>query len=188
MFSTIHTPRLMLRRLRFEDAPAIYSYASSGDPVRYMAWPRHQSLDDTRAFLEIADRGWQKGTDFSMAIILLEGEQFLGTIGIHFERDGQASMGYILCKKAWGKGYATEAAKALIGHAFRYLPSLHRIYACAHPEHSPSFRVMEKLGMEEDKGICNEPHDFPNLEGAPSIHCPVYAITREQYEASLIYT
>jgi ribosomal-protein-alanine N-acetyltransferase len=48
------TPRLHLRALRVEDAPAIYAYAHDAAVARFVSWPRHRSLDDATAFLKYA--------------------------------------------------------------------------------------------------------------------------------------
>ena len=57
----LETERLLLRRPRQADEPAIFSrYASDPEATRYMAWPTHRSLDDTRAFLDLSDDVWAR--------------------------------------------------------------------------------------------------------------------------------
>jgi RimJ/RimL family protein N-acetyltransferase len=58
----IETPRLRLRRPRAIDAPGIFErYASDPDVARYLGRPRHQSIDDTRGFLEFSEAEWARG-------------------------------------------------------------------------------------------------------------------------------
>ena len=57
----IETERLLLRRPRRSDEPAVFSrYASDPDVTRYMSFPTHQSLDDTRAFVQWSDTLWAR--------------------------------------------------------------------------------------------------------------------------------
>jgi ribosomal-protein-alanine N-acetyltransferase len=61
----IFTSRLLLQKLRYEEAEEIfYSYASKPEATRYMSWPTHQSLEDTKAFLRYAEQGWRLGSDY----------------------------------------------------------------------------------------------------------------------------
>jgi len=55
-------------------------------------------------------------------------------------------MGYWIARECWNRGYATEAAAALLAYAFEAL-GLHRVYARHFPRNPPSGRVMQKLGM-----------------------------------------
>ena len=65
------TERLALCRLKYEEAEEIfYTYASKADATKFMSWPTHKSLADTRAFLVYAMSGWHSGTDYSFSIRL----------------------------------------------------------------------------------------------------------------------
>jgi len=58
----LETARLVLRRPRLEDADSIFHrYASDAEVARYLAWPRHASLDDTLLFLKMSDADWALG-------------------------------------------------------------------------------------------------------------------------------
>ncbi|WP_085908418.1 GNAT family N-acetyltransferase [Kiloniella majae] len=58
-------------------------------------------------------------------------------------------MGWLILPEFQGKGYASEAAKALLKVGFEKM-RLHRIVAMAHPENAASWRVMEKIGMRKE--------------------------------------
>ena len=57
----IETARLRLRRPAPDDVDAIYSrYASDADVTKFLGWPRHASIEDTRAFLEFSRSEWER--------------------------------------------------------------------------------------------------------------------------------
>ncbi len=58
----------------------------------------------------------------------------------------EIELGFRLAKAYWGRGYATEAARAWVAHGFDVL-GLDRIVAATHPENAASQRVLEKVGM-----------------------------------------
>src|SRR6218665_1463009 len=104
----IETDRLTLQRLRYEDAEELfYTYASKPEATRYMSWPTHQSLDDTREFLGYAAQGWKAGTDYSYGIRLKHVNRLIGSCGI-LNDEGKIQFGYVLSPTQWGRGYATE--------------------------------------------------------------------------------
>ncbi len=156
------TARLVLRRVAPADEEAIFRYASDPELTRYMSWPTHQSYADTRAFVEMSEREWKsKGIG---PYIMLQDDDVIGCTGLHEVAPGQGVTGYILMRDAWGKGYATEACKAMvdlgIGLGFQ------RIAAVCHSAHAPSARVLEKAGMSFE-GILARHTLFPNLSPEP---------------------
>ena len=74
-------------------------------------------------------------------------DELLGSVSLRrFSRDRRAELGYWLGADAWGSGYATEAATALVDFGFREM-GLARIYAQVLAGNDASCRVLEKLGM-----------------------------------------
>lgn len=81
------------------------------------------------------------------AIYLKEDEAFIGWCGLKFRPErNETDLGYRFIQKYWGKGYATEAAKASIDFGFTHL-GLPRITATAHIENIASLEVLKKCGM-----------------------------------------
>ena len=104
----IETERLLLQRLRYEDAEEIfYVYASKTEATQFVSWARHQTIEDTRTFLNATVTGWEKGEDYSFSIRLKENRRFIGSFGFLNDR-GKVQFGYILGPQYWGKGFATE--------------------------------------------------------------------------------
>lgn len=145
----IETQRLVLQRLKYEDAEEIfYTYASKPDATRYMAWPTHETIKDTRAFLHFAVRGWEQGLDYSFGIRLRESNRFIGSIGIMNDL-GKIQFGYIFSPTQWRKGYATEACLSLIG-ILKTIPEVQRIGTFVDVENVASRKVLLKAGLTED--------------------------------------
>jgi ribosomal-protein-alanine N-acetyltransferase len=84
-----------------------------------------------------------------------DGDEIVGTCGLDpFELEGRpvVELGYRLRLSHWGKGYATEAAAAMLRHAFETL-RLPEVYAFALPHNAASIKVLQRLGLRE-VGIC----------------------------------
>ncbi len=80
-------------------------------------------------------------------MVTLGDGRLIGAAGLDVAEEAcQATLGYCLSARAWGRGYATETARALVGFGFDVL-LLHRIQAGCDPENAASARVLEKVGM-----------------------------------------
>lgn len=183
----IETPRLTLRSLTVEDAPLLYDLDSDSAVLRYIG-PRRTgtSIDDYRAHIETVYHKYDaayRSLGF-WAVIERSRQEFLGWTclrpGPDYRfaaearfRDDDAELGYRLKAAAWGQGYATEAALAVIDQGFRE-ESMARIVASALVENRASTRVMEKCGLARQ-------YEF-ELAG---YSCPavVYALSRPADEA-----
>jgi ribosomal-protein-alanine N-acetyltransferase len=156
------TERLVLRAPREDDASAIFArYASDPEVTRLLGWPRHRALDDTRVFLAFAERHWQDGTDYPYLIMSRADGRLLGGTGLTPDEPHVAMTGYVLAKDAWGRGYATEATRAMVDIAFA-LPELWRLYAYCHVSHAASERVLLKAGLTREATLRRHTV-FPNL-------------------------
>jgi [ribosomal protein S5]-alanine N-acetyltransferase len=164
----IETERLLLRRPRISDAPAIFArYASDPDVTRYMSWPTHGSVDHAYAFVRYCDDLWGRWPAAGpMLIFARDGVTLLGGAGIGNDTATVAQIGYVLARDAWGRGYATEALLASVEGA--RLAGLRRLEAGVHVDHRVSCRVLEKAGFTREGVRPGRPTDFPNLPpGAP---------------------
>ncbi|MEL6736298.1 MAG: GNAT family N-acetyltransferase [Pseudomonadota bacterium] len=74
-------------------------------------------------------------------------EKLIGAVSVH-QRHDHPTLGYWFAKPAWGKGYATEAARAVMARAFRVF-DCEEIHSYAWLDNAASLRVMEKLGFEQ---------------------------------------
>ena len=167
----LSTARLRLRRPTSRDAEAIFAYASDPEITRYMAWPRHQTLDDSRAYLSFADDEWrQRGVGPYLALAA-DGE-VIGSTGLQLLAPHRAATGYLLVRRWWGQGLATELARAMVELA-RSL-GLARLEADCVAEHAASAHVLEKAGFAFE-GVRRAYLMAPNLPGDDPVDVRSYA-------------
>lgn len=169
----IETSRLLLQRLRYEDAEEIfYTYASKPEATRYLAWPMHKSIEDTRAFLRYAIESWHQGTDYSFSIRLKSTQQFIGSFGAIHE-DGKIQFGYVLSPIHWGQGYATELCRKMMD-ILKMIPTLYRIGTFVDLENEASLKVLLNSGLIEE-GRLQKWFRFVNQNNEPK-DCAIFRL------------
>ena len=160
----ITTERLVLRRPRPADAFARFEYASNPEVVRYMDWPPPASPGDVADRIEGQAARWESGEEYSWMITVRPEDRAVG--GVTCYPHGHAvELGTVLAREHWGRGYATEAAKAVLDWAAS-LDSVFRIWATCDVDNAASARVLEKIGMTRE-GILRRWSIRPNL--APEV-------------------
>lgn len=146
----IITPRLLLREFVEDDWQAVLAYQADPLYLRFYPWEVRSELD-ARQFVRMFI-GWQDEqprSRFQLAITLPPGGGLIGNCGIRKPRPdaSQAELGYELAPWHWGRGYATEAARAMLAYAFS-IPGIQRVTASCLAENRASVRVLEKLGLQ----------------------------------------
>ena len=151
--ASLTTPTLQTRRLRlrpFEDADreALFALHSNAHVLRYWDSPPWTDLARAERFLAATRWMAEEGTGARVAVVDLAGGAFLGWTGlVSWNPDHRsASLGYCFTEAAWGHGYATESARALLQWGFDTVP-LNRVQAEADTRNLASARVLEKLGF-----------------------------------------
>lgn len=143
------TDRLSVQRLRYEDAEEIfYAYASKPEATRFISWPTHQSLDDTKFFLRYAEEAWKSGTEYSFSVRLKENARLIGSFGVMNE-EGKLQFGYIFSPTQWGNGYATEVCKCMM-RLLSNQDGVYRIQSFVDVENIASAKVLAKCGLVEE--------------------------------------
>jgi len=146
---SLETERLTLREFVETDFGAVHAYASDLEVVRFMPWGPN-TPEDTQAFLArtIARYAETPRTHYDFAIGVTGSGRLVGgcSLRVTSEEHREGSIGYCLHRGVWGRGIATEAARALLALGFGEL-GLHRVFAMCDAENVRSARVMEKVGM-----------------------------------------
>ena len=174
----IETERLILDKWTTsdDDIRGLYEYAKDPEVGPNAGWKPHESLDESREIIEelfIPHDVW--------AIREKETGRIIGSIGLEPDRRREnvnsLEMGYSLAKESWGKGYMTEAAKAVIDYAFSEL-NLVVLAICTGPENRRSQRVIEKCGFKFE-GIQRKGYHI--YDGSDRDN-RVYSMLREEWE------
>ncbi|MCB1518795.1 MAG: GNAT family N-acetyltransferase [Hyphomicrobiaceae bacterium] len=141
----VATARLVLRRPDDRDAASLQRLANNYDVHRMLArLPHPYTMEHAFEFIHTLSR-----SETEHAYAITRDEALVGVIGFHFfELDGRDSIeiGYWLGEPYWGKGYASEAAAALISALFDVAPDA-PLMARALADNSASCRVLEKAGF-----------------------------------------
>lgn len=147
---TLVTPRLLLRRLTPDDKPSLYALLGNPDTMRW--YPRPWSSAEIDLWLDRQFAMYPNGSG-KFAVVLLASGEFLGDCGpTWFDVDGaqELEIGYRLLPQHWGKGYATEAASAILSYARN---SIHKPdpISLIRPGNLASRRVADKNGARLEK-------------------------------------
>jgi ribosomal-protein-alanine N-acetyltransferase len=154
----IETERLRIRTLVPEDWQAVHAYTYKAEVMTYL--PEGQMPEEqTRQF--IAEHMGEEARAYAVNLIALAENRLIGHILFHpWFSPHIYEIGWVLHPRYQGRGYATEAAAALLRYGFETL-RVHRVIATCQPENIPSWRVIEKLGMRREGHLrqCIQLHD-----------------------------
>jgi len=146
----LNTERLILRDFTENDWPAVLAYQREPLYLRYNTWT-DRTPEDVQSFVQMfLDHQQQKPrTKFQLAVVLKSSGELIGNCGIRKKtpETHEADIGYEFAPQHWGKGYATEAARAIVHFGFSEL-GLHRVSAECVADNVGSAHVLEKLGMK----------------------------------------
>jgi ribosomal-protein-alanine N-acetyltransferase len=169
----IETDRLLLRHLAWDDLDALAAVMGDAEVMRHVGTGKPKTREQTRRLMEhwIADarRDWdaltlerlpqlrraaERGADFGLwATVHKPDRRLIGRCGLlAWDLDGrpEVEVGYLLARRYWGRGLATEAARAIRDHAFDRL-GFDRVISLIHPANVASQRVAEKSGMRHER-------------------------------------
>ncbi|NMO97685.1 GNAT family N-acetyltransferase [Paenibacillus lemnae] len=145
---TLNTERLRLRKLKLEDEQDLFSYCSNDAVARYTTWYKHQTIEDTRIYLDMVLNQYNSHKVAPWGIEDTLTGQIVGTAGfVAWDiKNSKAELGYALSQQYWNQGYMSEAIREIIKFGFEHM-KLVRIEARCHPDNIGSSRVMEKNGL-----------------------------------------
>jgi ribosomal-protein-alanine N-acetyltransferase len=148
---TLDTERLVLRPFTAADAPAVHGIVSDREiAATTLSIPHPYPPELAAEWVASHPRRWAEGAVAVFAATLREGGELVAAVGLHLdEPHRRGELGYWVARPHWGRGYATEASRALMAFGFGRL-ELHRVVAQHFSHNPPSGAVMRKLGMRHE--------------------------------------
>lgn len=164
----IETPRLILRHLTLEDTEALA--AIYADPIVMKFFRSVRSKEVTKQKIDKMIKSYKKDGFGLWATIYKPDNQFIGRCGLIPQIINQCSeleIAYLLAREYWGRGLATEAARAIRDYGFEKI-GCNRLISLINPDNIASQKVALKTGLTYEKDI--------QMEGE---NLRVYAIHRQ---------
>jgi RimJ/RimL family protein N-acetyltransferase len=143
--TVLETERLRLRPFEPSDAQGLYEVVSAREVAEGTATiPHPYEREWAGEYIASIEN------ENELAITLRADGRLVGSIALVVEADhGRGELGYVVGVPYWGQGFATEAARALVAHAFDTL-GLNRVFAFCFTRNPASARVLQKLGMTHE--------------------------------------
>ncbi|MGM0867341.1 MAG: GNAT family N-acetyltransferase [Bacillota bacterium] len=152
----IKSQRLNFRKYNDADFDYLFSLLSDPEMVRYIGEGQSRDREETKAFLEWIYDTYNTGADMGLMVLEdKENNQTVGHAGLvpqTINGVDELEIGYWISREHWGKGYATEAAKAIREYGRENLGN-GRFISLIQPENMASRKVAVKLGMSLEKKI-----------------------------------
>ena len=145
--TVMETERLIIRKITRKDMGALLALMSK--PEVMYAWEHGFEKKEVHQWLNRQLTRYRKDGYGYFAVILKENNKFIGQAGLMksvIDGNNTVELGYMLDNVYWHHGYATEAARRCLQHAFEEL-GLQEVCCSIRPENSPSLRVAEAIGM-----------------------------------------
>lgn len=168
----IETERLFLRVYKPEDLDALYAVRNDSDVCQYFpAYYSPPSKEDLSEGIVRHTRRWRETGFGEFAVIEKASEKLIGYCGLmYFDNTEEIEIYYGFPKKYWGRGFATEAARAVLKFAFDKVNPAY-IVAVTNPKNIASQKVLEKIGLKFQGDItCYQ------------MNCSYFRICREEFE------
>lgn len=174
----LETERLILRKITLDDAGDIFHYANDKEVSKYLLWYPHNTINDTKEFINFTMNRYKKDESGDWGIVLKQNYKLIGSCGfVNFNKQHlSAEIGYVLCKDYWNRGLMTEAVKRVIKFGFEDM-NLNRIEAMHDIENIASGKVMQNVGMKYE-GILRQ----KIFKKGKFCDCCLYSILKTDYK------
>ena len=153
-FQNLETERLLLRRLNENDVNEVLALRGNPETMKYIPRPLAKTEEDALAHITMINEKIDANLGINWGITIKGNPKIIGIIG-HYKiqpENHRAEIGYMSLPETNGKGYITEAIKAVVEYGFEQL-NLHSIEAVIDPENRASERVLQKNGFVKEAHI-----------------------------------
>lgn len=176
----LQTDRLLLRRVRADDAEPLAARRSDPEVAEYQNWVPPYPIDKaTEMVAEMAAMDGPVNDEWWMLTVADRDDTVVfGDVVVHLTWEGRtAEIGYTFAREAWGRGYAAEATTALVEYLFETV-GVTRVEGMLHPDNVASAMVLERVGMRF------EGHTRSSFwVGGENSDDWIYGMTRPDWEA-----
>lgn len=148
---SLETERLCLKEVPFEYKDQFFSLFSDKEVLRFTDKTVTQNIDEAIVYLKGCHLASDRREHLYLGIFLKDKALLIGIISIyHIDLKHRfASLGILLAKEFWRKGYMTEAMKSFLAFCFTEL-KLHRIEAQTFVDNIPAVRFFEKMQFKNE--------------------------------------
>ena len=153
-FQNIETERLLLRRLDNNDADEVLALRGNPETMKYIPRPLAKSIEEALEHIAMIEDKIVNNTGINWGITIKGNPKIIGIIG-HYKispENHRAEIGYMSFPEHNGKGYMSEAIKAVVAYGFEQM-DLHSIEAIIDPGNMASERVLQKNGFIKEAHI-----------------------------------
>ena len=144
---------MVLRQMEMDDVDDLMGIFS--DPVAMRYYPNTKSRQEAEEWVRRVRESYRDNGFGLWAAILKDSGEFAGQCGLTVQEVGgknEIEIGYLFLRRFWGRGLATEAAKAARDHGF-YTLGYERLISLIDPANLASRRVAEKVGLTQEKEV-----------------------------------
>lgn len=175
---SLATERLVLRPFRMDDAASVAAMAGD-EAVAAMTLliPHPYVVRDATDWIATHEESFASGKSAQFAITERASGALAGSIGIEFvPRHAKAEIGYWVGREFWGRGFASEAGRAVVRWAFEER-GVERVESFCFTNNAASARVLEKIGLRREglaRGYVKK--------GTTRMDCLMFGVVREEFE------
>ena len=171
--TTLKTERLLLRPFNLSDVDAVLKYAGDPQWATYHARPYNRTRAEYMVALAVSTP-----RDEGAVFAIVYDDRVMGLVSLKVgpgDRERKAELGYDIARSVWGRGLATEAARAVCDWGFRE-HALAKIFAGADARNRSFVRVMEKLGMTREAV-----HRSDEVKDGERVESVLYSVLRSEW-------
>lgn len=150
-FPALETERLQLIQISSEHSEALFEIFRLDEVTRYYGMSSFTSVEQAAKLIESFQKNFLENRAVRWGMVSKATGEFIGTVGLNnLQRwSKRAEIGYDAHPAFWRGGYTSEAVRELLRYSFEEL-DLHRLAAITYPQNTASFKLLEKLGFQQE--------------------------------------
>ena len=153
-FQNLETERLLLRRINESDVDEVLELRGNPETMKYIPRPLTKTKEDALKHIRMIEEKIISNTGINWGMTIKGSPKIIGIIG-HYRiqpENHRSEIGYMMLPECNGKGYMSEAIKAVLAYGFEQM-NLHSIEAVIDPDNTSSEKVLQKLNFVKEAHI-----------------------------------